>query len=86
MVTFCSEITETENKIPDITGLVTETDFSTNISEFENKIPDVTDLITKTYFDTKLNIGSNRATSNKTKQLIDKLVRLILGYDGLKII
>lgn len=34
-----------ENKKPNITGLVTWTNFNSKVSDIENKIPDVTDLI-----------------------------------------
>ena len=47
------KITEIEKEIPDITGLVTKTNFNTKVAEIENKIPDINE------FDTKLNIMSN---------------------------
>ena len=47
---FDSKITEVEGKIPNISGLVT----NSSLTAIENKIPDITSLITKTDFDAKL--------------------------------
>ena len=39
---------ELENKIPDTSGLVKNTDYNIKIAEIEGKIPDVSNLATKT--------------------------------------
>ena len=39
---------ELENKIPDTSGLVKNTDYNTKVAEIEGKTPDVTNLATKT--------------------------------------
>ena len=53
-------------KMPDTTGLVTQTVFNTKVTEIVNEIPNIADL--KAEFDTKLN-SSNMVISNKTKQI-----------------
>ena len=40
------KIRDVENKIPDISGLVTTAALDTKIGEVENKIPDVSGLVT----------------------------------------
>ena len=57
------KITEIEKEIPDITGLVTKTNFNTKVAEIENKIPDINE------FDTKLNIISNLIYNKTTTGL-----------------
>ena len=47
---FNSKIIEVENKIPNITGLAT----NSALTAVENKIPDVSSLVKKTDFDTKV--------------------------------
>ena len=42
-----TKISEVENKMPDTSGLVTNSFLNTKISEVENKIPDVSGLIKK---------------------------------------
>ena len=61
-----TELTAVENKIPDVSGLVT----ASALTAVENKIPDITSLITKTDFDAKLKSISDRATNNKSKDLL----------------
>ena len=60
------ELTVVENKIPDVSGLAT----ASTLTAVENKIPDITSLITKTVFDAKLRNISDRATNNKSKDLL----------------
>ena len=55
---FNSKITEVEGKIPNISGLAT----NSPLTAVENKIPDITSLITKTDFDAKLKDISDRVT------------------------
>ena len=55
---FDSKITEVEGKIPNISGLAT----NSPLTAVENKIPDITSLITKTDFDAKLKDISDRVT------------------------
>ena len=45
---YNTKITELENKIPDISGLVKKTNYNTKITELENKIPDISNFGTKT--------------------------------------
>ena len=61
-----TELTAVENKIPDVSGLAT----TSALTAVENKIPDITNLITKTDFDTKLKSVSDRATNNKSKDIL----------------
>ena len=68
---FDSKITEVEDKIPNITGLATN-------SALENKIPNVSNLVTKTDFDAKLKDISDRVTKNKSKKdlLLDNELKI----------
>ena len=61
-----TELADVENKIPDISGLAT----ASALTAVENKIPDITSLIRKTDFDTKLKNISDRATNNKSKDIL----------------
>ena len=45
---YDTDISELENKIPDISGLVKKTDYNIKITEIEGKFPHVTNLATKT--------------------------------------
>ena len=63
---FDSKITEVEGKIPNISGLAT----NSSLTAVENKIPDITSLVTKTDFDAKLKAISDRVTKNKSKDLL----------------
>ena len=63
---FDSKITEVESKIPNISGLAT----NSSLTAVENKIPDITSLITKTDFDAKLKNISDRVTNNKSKDIL----------------
>ena len=65
-LTSKTELTAVENKIPDVSGLAT----ASALTAVENKIPDITSLITKTDFDAKLKNISDRATNNKSKDLL----------------
>ena len=47
---FSAKITEVEGKIPNITGLATDS----KLTAIENKIPDVSNLIKKADYDTKI--------------------------------
>ena len=47
------KITEIENKIPSVTGLVTTVTCSKNTTEIENKIDDVANLAKKNALSTK---------------------------------
>ena len=71
---FDSKITEIEGKIPNISGLATNSSLTT----VENKIPDITSLITRTDFDAKLKNISDRVTNNKSKDILldNKLKKL----------
>ena len=51
---FKAKITEVENKILDVSSLITKTNFNTKITEIECRIPDVSSLITKTNFDVRI--------------------------------
>ena len=59
-------ITEVEGKIPNTSGLAT----NSSLNAVENKIRDITSLITKTDFDAKLKYVSDRVTNNKSKDLL----------------
>ena len=63
---FDSKITEVEGKIPNISGLAT----NSSLTAVQNKIPDISSLITKTDFDAKLKNISDRVTNNKSKDLL----------------
>ena len=72
---FNSKITEVEGKIPNISGLAT----NSLLTAVENKIPDITSLITKTDFDAKLKNIGDRVTYNKSKDiLLDNELILLL--------
>ena len=43
-----------KNKIPKVSGIVTNTVLYMKIGEFENKIPDISGLVTNTVFITKI--------------------------------
>ena len=45
---YQTDKSESENKIPDISGLVKKTDYNTKVTKIEGKIPDVGNLATKT--------------------------------------
>ena len=49
-----TKISEVENKIPDVSGLVTTTLLNTKIGAVENKIPDVSGLAMTTDYNTKI--------------------------------
>ena len=63
---FDSKIAEVEGKIPNTSGLAT----NSSLTAVENKIPDITSLITKTDFNAKLKTISDRVTNNKSKDLL----------------
>ena len=63
---FDSKITELECKIPNISGLIT----NSSLTAVENKIPDISSLITKTDFDAKLKKISDRVTNNKSRNIL----------------
>ena len=62
---FDSKITEVEGKIPNISGLAT----NSSLTVVDNKIPDITSLITKTDVDAKLRNISDRVDNNKSRDL-----------------
>ena len=73
-----SKITKVEGKIPNISGLATNSALTT----FENKIPDVTNLVTKTDFNAKLKDISDRVTKNKSKDLLlDNELKKLKTFD-----
>ena len=75
---FDSKITEVEGKIPNISGLATNSALTT----VENKILDVTNLVTKTDFDVKLKALSDRVTKNKSKDLLlDNELKKLKAFD-----
>ena len=49
-----TKISEVENKIPDVSGLVTTTLLNTKIGDVENKIPDASGLAMTTDYNTKI--------------------------------
>ena len=63
---FDSKITEVEAKIPNISGLAT----NSSLTAVENKIPDIASLVIKTDFDAKLKAISDRVTKNESKDLL----------------
>ena len=63
---FDSKLTEVEGKIPNISGLAT----NSSLTAVENKIPDITGLITMTDFNAKLKNISDRVTNNKSKDIL----------------
>ena len=73
-IDFDSKITEVDGKIPNISGLAT----NSSLTAVENKIPDISSLITKTDFNAKLKNISDRVTSNKSKDMLldNKLQKL----------
>ena len=63
---FDSKVTEVEGKIPNISGLAT----NSSSTAVENKIPGITSLIRKTDFDAKLKNISDRVTNNKSRIIL----------------
>ena len=59
-----------EDKILDISSLITKANFNTKATEIEGKIPDVSNLVAKIDFDAKLKAISDRVTKNKSKHLL----------------
>ena len=62
---YDTDKSESENKIPDTSGLVKKTDYKTKITEIEDKIPDFSNLATKTALTTvknKISYISNLST------------------------
>ena len=49
-----------ENKIPDVSKLVTNTAFNTKIEDVKNKIPEFSSLVTNTAFNTKIGEVENK--------------------------
>ena len=49
-----------KNKIPKVSGIVTNTVLYMKIGEFENKIPDISGLVTNTVFITKIGEVENK--------------------------
>ena len=56
---YDTDKSELENKIPDTSGLVKNTNYNTKITEIEGKIPDISNLATKT----ALTTGENKIPS-----------------------
>ena len=74
---FDSKITEVEGKVPNISGLAT----NSSLTAAENKIPDITSMIKKTDFDAKLKNISDRVTNNKSKDvLLDNELKKLMKY------
>ena len=71
-------MTAIENKKPDVSSLVKETDFNTKITEIENKISDVSSLVKETDYATeitsiKIDYVTNAALNARHKDLIQKI-------------
>ena len=67
---------ELENKIPDTSGIVKKTDYSTKITEIEGKIPDISNLARKTALTTvenKIPNISNLATKTELNTVENKI-------------
>ena len=62
---FNTKVTETEGKIPSITGLASNSE----LSAVENKIPDVSNSVEKTNINAELKKIRDRITSNKSRHL-----------------
>ena len=61
------KLTELENKIPDISSLVTKTALTT----VENKIPDVSNLVNETHYNTKVTEIENKFKNHNHDKYID---------------
>ena len=73
-----SALTTIKNRIPDVSGLAA----NSALTAVEDKIPDITSLVTKTDFDPKLKAISDRATKNKTKNLLlDNELKKLKAFD-----
>ena len=66
---YSSKITEMENKIPNITGLAT----NSVLAAVENKIPNVSNLVKKTNYNTKINEIEKKITDDNNDIYITTL-------------
>ena len=74
---FDTKVTEIEGKIPNITGLATNSE----LSAVENKIPGVSSLVKKTNLNAELKKG--RVTSNKSRHLqIENELKKLQKFDA----
>ena len=62
---FNTKVTEIEGKIPSITGLATNSEFTA----VENKIPNVSSLVKKTDYNTKISDVEKKITNNHDKYI-----------------
>ena len=69
---YQTDKTELENKIPDVSNLVTKTKFT----ELENKILDISNLATKTSLTTVENKKSSVSNLVKKQTITQKLLKL----------
>ena len=60
------KLTESENKIPDVSNLATKT----VVTAVENKIPDVSNLVKKTDYNTKITEIENKITNHNNDKYI----------------
>ena len=63
---YNTKITEIENKIPDVTGLVASATLNTKATEIESKISNTTNLATKAALNTKAIEIENKTTDTST--------------------
>ena len=82
---FNTKVIEIEDKVLDVSSLITKTNFNAKFTEIEGKIPNVSGLVTKADFDLKLKKNSDRVTSNKSEHLLvenelKKLKQFDLSY------
>ena len=82
---YDTDKSELDNKIPDTSGPVKQTDYDAKITEIESKIPDVSNLATKTALTTVENKIPDVSSFIKKRFLTLELLRLILRYQILRV-
>ena len=76
---FNTKVTEIEGKIPNITGLATNSE----LPAVENKIPDVSSLVKKTNLNTELKKIRDMITSNKSRHFqIENELKNLQKFDA----
>ena len=67
---YNAKITEIENEIPSICGLVTNTALTASKSELENKISNISSLVTKTDYSTKITEIEKKFTDHNHRTIL----------------
>ena len=82
---FEDKISKVDKKIPDVSGLVKETDFNTNVTEIEGIIPSITGLHTNsalTAVENKIPNVSNLVTKTDYNTKISDIEKKITDYNS----